>query len=147
MSVNAVVTMSAAVTPTFVNKSDKLSEQLQWDIGMYVGSSTADQKYNLLTSCLRPDKNYIYPAMIQGKATRRFQESYLDVFSPWLTWSHCKQGAFCRCYVLFAADTVSRCSHEMPGVLVYKPMNKYKDAKSDCAQHASKKYHKDCCSG
>ena len=40
MNVIAVATMSAAVTPTFVVNCDKLSELLQWDIGIYMGSST-----------------------------------------------------------------------------------------------------------
>ena len=67
MNVIAVATMSGAVTHTFVVNSDKLSELLQWDIGIYMGSSaTADQKYNLFTSCWRPDKNYIFPKIIQG---------------------------------------------------------------------------------
>lgn len=48
-----------------------------------------------------PPANYVFPECVEGKQKRRFLYKYLKLF-PWLAYSRCKEGAFCKYCVVFA---------------------------------------------
>ena len=49
--------------------------------------------------------------------------------------------------MIFSADQeISEGNHVAPGVLVTKPLNRYKDVKEVCTKHAENFYHKNAIS-
>ena len=106
------------------------------DIGLYVNKHDIpdDIKYQLLKQPWKPDATYKFPKIQQSGQNRSFVYNWLNTF-PWLAYSKAKEGAFCVYCVLFATPTVGKGSHQSTGVLVSRPLCKYKDALEEFREH------------
>lgn len=93
------------------------------DIGNYIDLEKdldSETKYHLLDNCWEPDENYKFSKDCDG---RKFCLHWLKNkdFKDWLSYSHIKEGAFCRICVLFLSCKTQ--SNNNLGLLVTKPLN------------------------
>ncbi|XP_003748679.1 52 kDa repressor of the inhibitor of the protein kinase-like [Galendromus occidentalis] len=118
------------------------------DIGRFVRKSsslhaplTEEERFKALTDCWKPDEHYQFPKVLESTRTRAFQHHYL-VKWPWLAYSEMHGGgAFCKYCVLFARETSDQRGPNFLGVLVAKPLNKYKKALDILKNHERCQYH------
>jgi len=54
----------------------------QWDTGLFVDNETTDEKHALSTRCYLPQKEYMFPGVIQCKTKRYFRREYLGMYRP-----------------------------------------------------------------
>lgn len=78
------------------------------DIGHYcsIGATiSATKRLTIVKNVWRPDTNYVFPKVFDGKQNRRFNRKFLDDSKyQWLAYSHLKSGLFCRGCVLFLVN-------------------------------------------
>ena len=91
---------------------------------------------------LVPPSDFSFPNVTVGAQNRSFQKKWLNEFT-WLAYSNIYNGAFCKRYVVFAPQTVSR-SAKSPGSLVSGLHCNYKKAKEHCNHNQNCHYHKLC---
>lgn len=77
------------------------------------------------------------PVIKQSGHTRRFQPSWCSKY-PWLKYSRSEDGGYCVACVLFGGTSGGG---QLLGILVNKPMQKYKKATEVLSSHNSNKYH------
>ena len=119
------------------------------DLGLIIGEAVTDsevsravlgltsgQKYTLLTSHYRPERNFVFPKTFSDGCGRSFQEKWLDKY-PWLVYSKHLDGGFCKFCSLFARK------RNTLGVLVNKPFRRWVKVNKIVDNHASHKYHTD----
>ena len=112
--------------PVSSQSGSNILQANQLDIGLYVSekeSVNADLRLELLVNCWAPPSNYIFPLIIQAARKRYFNRSWLLNY-PWLVYSECSSGAFCKICVLFL-DTndkrVGKGRTQKVGSLVIQP--------------------------
>jgi len=81
-----------------------------------------DERYCLIAES--HPSGFSFPYVTVGAQNRSFQKQWLNEFT-WLAYSNLYNGAFCKCCVVFAPQTVSR-SAKLPGSLVSGPHCNYK---------------------
>ena len=89
--------------PVSSQSGSSILQTNQLDIGLYVSekeSVNADLRLKLLVNCWTPPSNYIFPPIIQAARKRYFNRSWLLNY-PWLVYTECLSGAFCKICVLF----------------------------------------------
>ena len=99
-----------------------------------------DERYCLIAES--HPSGFSFPYVTVGAQNRSFQKQWLNEFT-WLAYSNLYNGAFCKCCVVFAPQTVSR-SAKLPGSLVSGPHCNYKKAKEHYHNHQNCHYHKVC---
>lgn len=108
-----------------------------------ITSNTMKLRNEILTDVFVPNQNYVFPVREINKKKLRFQLKWLDKW-PWLAYSQCYDGAFCKYCVLFCNETVGKGSHQKIGSLVAKPFIMWKDAVEKFNNHSRTSYHKLC---
>ena len=68
-----------------------------------------------------------FPEEKEGKKMRKFQQKWLSNF-PWLAYSEVVGGGLCKYCAIFAPEMVGNNSAAVAGLLVKKPLTKFKDA-------------------
>ena len=108
------------------------------DVASFVGTrNISDEgKYNLLVNHFKPGADYTFPRCPNGRA---FQHKWLQNY-PWLVYSKQENGGFCLPCSLFAASAYHGSD---PGVLVNRPMTKFKKALELIRNHADMGHHKE----
>ncbi|KAL4152957.1 hypothetical protein QTP88_000790 [Uroleucon formosanum] len=66
----------------------------------YIDSLPNEEKVSILNNVWTPDPNFIFPTQSCAKFKRQLQIKWLNTFK-WLAYSKCKEGVFCKYYVLF----------------------------------------------
>ena len=113
------------------------------DIGNFVGVPLTDaDRRKVLFNCWSPPSGFSFPYVTVGAKNGSFQKQRLNEFT-WLPYSNIYNGAFCKWWVVFAPQTVSR-SAKPPGSLVSGPHCNYKQAKERYNNHQNCRYHKLC---
>ncbi|XP_028967301.1 52 kDa repressor of the inhibitor of the protein kinase-like [Galendromus occidentalis] len=120
------------------------------DIGKFVTSNgscdhslTDEERFEALTHCWEPDKEYAFPKTIESNRSRAFQYHYLSLW-PWLAYSEMfGGGGFCKHCVLFAkTESSSHGGLRKRGVLITQPLNRFKKAVDILKNHALSEYHR-----
>ncbi|KAI6646818.1 52 kDa repressor of the inhibitor of the protein kinase-like [Oopsacas minuta] len=91
--------------------------------------------------------NFIFPPIIQGGRKRYFNRSWLRNY-PWLVYSECLTGAFCKICVIFLDRNdkrVGKGGTQKVGYLVIHPFTGYKNAINHYDNHSKLAYHRECC--
>ena len=104
------------------------------DIKTKISALSDNQKYTLLKHHSKPGDDYIFPSQYEGGCNRSFQRSWLDSY-PWLVYSKYLDGAFCPYCALFASP------RDHLGILVNKPLTKWRKKSEYIGPHAVKGYH------
>jgi len=99
-----------------------------------------DERYCLIAES--HPSGFSFPYVTVSAQNRSFQKQWLNEFT-WLAYTNLYNGAFCKCCVVFAPQTVSR-SAKPPGSLVSGPHCNYKKAKEHYHNHQNCHYHKLC---
>ena len=88
-----------------LDSRDTQRSSIALDIGQYstpeIPSISSDLRYKLLKDPWKPNANYNFPSVSEGKRKRFFNIHWFKEFS-WLSYSNLKEGAFCRFCVIFA---------------------------------------------
>jgi len=87
---------------------ENAAEFLQRDMGVFVDTETTNgEKHALPTRCWLPEKQYMFPDVIQGKPNRLFyiENTWKCVIALGISWSHRSQVAFLKCCVTTVACT------------------------------------------
>lgn len=112
----------------------------EFDLGKWIGKSalmTLAQKREMLRNCWKPSENYDFRKDAIDP-TRRFIHSWLQLYTPWLTYSKQSLGALCLYCVLFPPTSVKG----IIGAFVGTPFTRYKDMHEACKNHACTQWHK-----
>lgn len=98
-------------------------------------------RVKVLQSTWKPPPGFVFPGNKEGKKTRHFRRDWLDKYA-WLAYSNVPgcEGGFCKHCVLFARTCGGRGSQAL-GVLVVKPLSKYKKALAILEEHQKTQYH------
>jgi len=113
------------------------------DIGNFVGVPLTDaDRRKVLFNCWSPPSGFSFLYVTVGAQNRSFQKQWLNDFA-WLVYSNIYNGAFCKMYVVFSPQTVSR-SAKPPSSVVSGPHGNYKKAKDYYNNHQNCHYHKLC---
>jgi len=103
------------------------------DIGNFVGVPLTDaDRRKVLFNCWSPP-GFSFPYVTVGAQNRSFQKQWLNEFT-WLAYSNIYTGAFCKWFVVFAPQTISR-SAKPPGSLVSGRHCNYEKAKEHYNNH------------
>ena len=116
------------------------------DIGKYETKPCAEPmdsatRLKVLQSEWKPPPGFIFVGNKEGKKTRYFRRDWLEKY-PWLSYSNIpgSEGGFCKYCVLFSRESGGKGSQTL-GVLVRKPLNKYKKALQTLDEHQQTHYH------
>lgn len=113
------------------------------DIGRYVGRAhmlSTEKKKELIENCWSPSATYNF-AEDAKHLKRKFNYSWLETYSPWLVYSRCQKGAFCKYCTLFPPNPNS--FRGILGSFTIRPFCKFKDIHEQCKKHIETHFHKE----
>jgi len=117
------------------------SSSLCTDIGLLMKNgkdvSKLPDSHQLEILRSEPNIHDTYPATYLNGCNRRFKVQWLSAH-PWLSYSRCCDGAYCKACVFFAPEAVS---HQKLGVLVTDPFRLWTSQSSVFERHEKCKYH------
>ena len=89
--------------------------------------------------------NFNFPLSVEGKQSRRFQQSWFAKYQ-WLTYSRSRNGGYCAyCLIFPPANTVGSGENIALGVLVITAMTRFKKALEILHLHEKSNYHQTAC--
>ncbi|KAG7154128.1 52 kDa repressor of the inhibitor of the protein kinase-like 11, partial [Homarus americanus] len=94
---------------------------------------TADKKFQLLTSCFKPDVDYNFPPREEFGKKRKFQHAWLRQYT-WLVYGPLKNGGFCINCLLFGQG--------IEGELVSRAQTCFTKSKTKLSHHDNQESHK-----
>ncbi|KAK8752487.1 hypothetical protein OTU49_005800, partial [Cherax quadricarinatus] len=109
------------------------------DVASFIGNKVAtDAKIMAIIYQKAPSAESL-PLCDVGGHRRRFQPSWCSTY-PWLKYSQLNKGGYCIACVVFGGDT-GRLGDQRLGILVLKPMCKYRKATEVLNNHNACGYH------
>lgn len=109
------------------------------DVASFVGNKVATDDEKMALIYQKAPSVESLPLSDEGGHRRRFQPSWCTTYL-WLKYSHLNKGGYCIACVVFGGDTGGYGNQRL-GILVLKPMCKYKKATELLSSHNACGYH------